>query len=223
MLKEALVHRSYLPPSSGGACLVSNERLEFLGDAVLSLVVNHFLYRRYPGKSEGELTKMKSVIVSRPVLFHFAKKCNLGPFLFMSDNAQRAGVGEAENVLADALEAVFGAVFLDGGFDAASKCIKDLMLTNLREIVYNEGNVNYKSLLQEYIQALHKIPPRYRVCSTSGPDHDKEFWVEVSVRGNVLGRGAGRTKKLAEQEAAKEAYRKLVNTEGVGGEGRTAG
>jgi len=217
LLREALVHRSYLPQAREEPARVSNERLEFLGDAVLSLVVNNYLYQRYPDKSEGELTKMKSVIVSKPILFHYAKKCNLGSFILMSENAHRAGVDEAENVLADTLEAVFGAVFLDGGFAAASRCIRELMLSDLKEIVYNEENVNYKSLLQEYIQALHKIPPRYRVCSTSGPDHDKEFSVEVSVRGNVLGRGRGRTKKLAEQEAAREAYRKLLNAEEIPG------
>jgi len=216
LLREALVHRSYLP-QSGQSRLASNERLEFLGDAVLSLVVNEYLFRRYPEKSEGELTKMKSVVVSKPVLFHFAKKCNLGSFLLMSENAYRAGVGETESVLADALEAVFGAVFLDGGFEAAGRLIRRMLLTDLREIVYNEENVNYKSLLQEYIQALHKVPPRYRVRATKGPDHDKEFWVEVSVKGKVLGVGRGKTKKLAEQEAAKEAYQKLLNVEGVGG------
>jgi ribonuclease-3 len=217
LLLDALMHRSYLPAKeNSGSEQESNERMEFLGDSVLSLVVNDFLYTRYPEKSEGELTKMKSVIVSKQVLSDHAKKYNIGSYIFLSDNAQKAGVSEVDSVLADTLEAIFGAVFLDGGFEAARDCIRRFFLKDLGEIVYNEDNVNYKSLLQEYIQALHKIPPRYRVNSTQGPDHDKEFGVEVSVRGTILGRGQGKTKKLAEQEAAREAYRKLINPEESG-------
>ncbi len=216
LLVDALVHRSYLPiKENSNSSQRSNERMEFLGDSVLSLVVNHFLYNRYPEKSEGELTKMKSVIVSKQILSDHAKKHNIGSFIFLSDNAQKAGVSEVDSVLADTLEAIFGAVFLDGGFKSASRCIRGFFLTDLGEIVYNEDNVNYKSLLQEYIQALHKIPPRYRVFSTHGPDHAKEFGVEVSVRGTILGKGRGKTKKLAEQEAAREAYRKLLNSPGL--------
>ncbi|MDH3215585.1 MAG: ribonuclease III, partial [Candidatus Krumholzibacteria bacterium] len=193
----------------------SNERLEFLGDAVLALAVNDYLFEKYPDKREGSLTKMKSVIVSKPILSHYAKRSNLGSFILMSESAQRSKVGETESVLADALEAIFGAVFLDGGFDVASDCISRLLLSDVQNIFDNEDNVNYKSLLQEYIQALHKVPPRYVVRSTIGPQHDKEFVVEVGVHGNSLARGVGKTKKLAEQEAAKEAYKKLLNTDAI--------
>lgn len=210
ILVASLVHRSYHGGSEDGAGR-SNERMEFLGDSVLSLVVNDYLYNRYPDKSEGELTKMKSVIVSKQVLAHLAKRIKLGSFVLVSENAQRAGVSEMDSVLADTLEAVFGAVFIDGGFDAARACILEVLPDNISDIVYKEESINYKSLLQEYIQALHKIPPRYRVHSTMGPDHDKEFVVEVAVKGNVLGQGEGKTKKHAEQEAAKSAYRRLTN------------
>jgi len=213
-LRKALVHRSYADSSSTDAD-ASNERLEFLGDAVLSLVVNEFLYDRYPQRREGELTKMKSVIVSKPILSHYAKRNQLGGFILMSENAQRSRVSEADSVLADTLEAIFGAVFLDGGFAAAQACIRRILLSDLDDIFYNEDNVNYKSLLQEYIQALHKVPPRYQVRSTTGPEHDKEFVVEVGVRGTMLAEGSGKTKKLAEQEAAKLAYKKLLNTNGI--------
>jgi ribonuclease-3 len=216
ILVRALVHRSYVAGSQDGtAGDASNERLEFLGDAVLSLVVNEYLYKKYPHKREGELTKMKSLIVSKPILSHYAKLNNLGPFILMSENAQKSKVAETESVLADAFEAIFGAVFLDGGFEAASTIISRLMLSDLKDIFYNEDNINYKSLLQEYIQALHKVPPRYHVRSTTGPEHDKEFAVEVGVRGNVLARGVGKTKRLAEQEAAKTAYKKLLNTDRI--------
>jgi ribonuclease-3 len=216
LLVEALMHRSYVSKeradSDGSA---SNERMEFLGDAVLSLVVNEYLYRHYTNKREGELTKMKSVIVSKSILSHYAKVHGLGAFILMSENAYKAGVDEADSVLADTFEAILGAVFLDGGFEAARLCIRRLLLSDVRDIFYSEKNINYKSLLQEYIQALHKIPPRYRVSSTTGPEHQKEFAVEVSVQGRVIAMGAGKTKKVAEQEAARTAYKKLLNADGI--------
>jgi ribonuclease-3 len=106
---------------------------------------------------------------------------------------------------------VFGAVFIDGGFESARRAILKVLPDNLNEVLYKEESINYKSLLQEYNQALHKVPPRYRVHSTAGPDHDKQFMVEVIVKGNILGQGTGKTKKIAEQEAAREAYRRLTN------------
>lgn len=211
MLTASLMHRSYYAGTESTGLVRSNERMEFLGDSVLSLAVNDYLYHRYPDKSEGELTKMKSVVVSKQVLAHLAKKINLGDFVLVSDNAQRAGVSTMDSVLSDTLEAVFGAVFIDGGFEAARRSVLKVLPDNLNEVVYKEESINYKSLLQEYIQALHKVPPRYRVQSTTGPDHDKEFVVEVVVKGNILGQGAGKTKKIAEQEAAREAYRRLTN------------
>lgn len=211
LLVASLVHRSYHGATAETGPNKSNERMEFLGDSVLSLVVNEYLYQEYPAKSEGELTKMKSVVVSKQVLAHLAKRIQLGKYVLLSDNAQRAGVSEMESVLADTLEAVFGAVFLDGGFQAARDCILGVLPDDLADVVYQEGTINYKSLLQEYIQALHKVPPRYRVSATTGPDHAKEFAVEVMVKGTPLGRGMGKTKKHAEQEAAREAYRRLTN------------
>ncbi len=212
LLLASLMHRSFYAGTEANAALQSNERMEFLGDSVLSLVVNEHLYAKYPERSEGELTKMKSVVVSKQVLAHLAKKMDLGRYVLVSENAQRAGVGTMESVLADALEAVFGAVFLDGGFEAARRVILTVLPDNLGEVVSQEGTINYKSLLQEYIQALHKVPPRYRVHSTTGPDHDKQFAVEVVVKGNILGTGTGKTKKDAEQKAAREAYRRLTNS-----------
>jgi len=213
ILVASLIHRSYhgSTATDDSNSSSSNERMEFLGDSVLSLVINEHLYKSYPDKSEGELTKMKSVIVSKQILAHLAKRIRLGTFVLVSDNAQRAGVSEIDSVLADTLEAVFGAVFIDGGFEEARSCILRIMPDDISEIVYKEETINYKSLLQEYIQALHKIPPRYRVQSTAGPDHNKEFAVEVVVKGTVLGEGLGKTKKHAEQEAAREAYRRLTN------------
>jgi ribonuclease-3 len=212
LLRDSLVHRSYSVGTDGRQSRsASNERLEFLGDSVLSLVVNDYLYHRYQDKSEGELTKMKSVIVSKQILAHLAKKIELGRCVLVSDNAKKAGVAEMQSVLADTLEAVFGGVFIDGGFEAARQCILNVLPDKPGEIVYQESTINYKSLLQEYIQALHKVPPRYRVYSTEGPDHDKKFEVEVVVQKTSLGKGSGKTKKHAEQEAARTAYRRLMN------------
>jgi ribonuclease III len=211
LLVASLVHRSYYAGTETSGALQSNERMEFLGDSVLSLVVNDYLYQHYPERSEGELTKMKSVVVSKQVLAHLAKKIDLGSFVLVSDNAQKAGVSTMHSVLSDTLEAVFGAVFIDGGFEAARKTILKVLPDDLGDVVYQADAINYKSLLQEYIQALHKVPPRYRVHSTTGPDHDKQFSVEVVVKGNILGQGNGKTKKHAEQEAAREAYRRLTN------------
>lgn len=216
LLFSSLMHRSYYAGTESNAALQSNERMEFLGDSVLSLVVNEHLYTSYPERTEGELTKMKSVVVSKQVLAHLAKKMDLGRYVLVSENAQRAGVSTMESVVADALEAVFGAVFMDGGFEAARHVILKVLPDNLGEIVSQEGTINYKSLLQEYIQALHKVPPRYRVHSTTGPDHDKQFAVEVVVKGNILGSGTGKTKKDAEQRAAREAYRRLTNSPAEG-------
>jgi ribonuclease-3 len=216
LLIASLVHRSYYAGTDANTALQSNERMEFLGDSVLSLVVNDYLYHRYPDKTEGELTKMKSVVVSKQVLAHLAKKINLAPFVLVSDNAQRAGVSSMDSVLSDTLEAVFGAVFIDGGFESARRVVLEVLPDNIGDVVYKEESINYKSLLQEYIQALHKVPPRYRVHSTTGPDHDKEFSVEVVVKGNILGTGSGKTKKHAEQEAAREAYRRLTNAPSEG-------
>ena len=199
-LIQSLSHRSYLKNAQRET---SNERLEFLGDAVLSLVVNEHLFTTYPDKREGALTKMKSVIVSKQILSHYAKRNQLGRFVLLSENAQRAKVAETASVLADTLEAIFGAIFLDGGFGAARTVIRSFLLTEINAIFTNEDNINYKSLLQEYIQALHKVPPRYRVRGTSGPEHEKEFAVDVCVREHVLGEGMGKTKKLAEQVDAR--------------------
>jgi ribonuclease-3 len=216
LLVGALRHRSYSvdnrTDSNGGT---SNERMEFLGDSVLSLVVNEYLYTRYTTKREGELTKMKSVIVSKSILAHFAKQHGLGAFILMSEHAQKAGVDETDSVLADTFEAIFGAVFLDGGFEAGRGCIRRLLLPDVRGIFSSDQNINYKSLLQEYIQALHKVPPRYRVSSTTGPEHQKEFAVEVSVQGRVIATGGGKSKKVAEQEAARSAYKRLLNADGI--------
>jgi ribonuclease-3 len=204
LLCHALTHRSYLN-SNGDDVPCSNERLEFLGDSVLELIVNEFLYRRYPDHQEGELTKMKSLLVSRGVLAEQARELNLGRFLFMSEPERESGGAFRASILADGFEAVIGALYLDGGLAQAGRFVDRHLLVDVNFILGSRTHVNYKSVLQENIQEQMKTYPRYRIVSETGPDHQKVFTVEVTVRGEQLGLGKGTNKKRAEQAAAQNA------------------
>jgi len=218
LLSQALTHRSYLncngngnngdvPEEDDNPC--SNERLEFLGDSVLELVVNDFLYRQHPDFQEGELTKMKSLLVSRGVLAEQAKRLNLGRFLFMSDAERESGGSFRASILADGFEAVIGALYLDGGLRTAGWFVQESLLVDAGFILGSGSHVNYKSVLQENIQERMKTYPRYRIISETGPDHRKVFTVEVTVKGEQLGLGKGTNKKRAEQAAAKHALERV--------------
>jgi ribonuclease-3 len=204
IIETALTHRSHAY-RSGQERTQSNERLEFLGDSVLGLIVNEYLYGEYPDRSEGELTKMKSLVVSRAVLSRSAESIDLGRHLILAPGEVDAGGRNRASILSDAFEAVLGAIYLDGGLDPVQSFVRRQLLGSLEATLADHQLTNYKSLLQEKIQAQLKTPPRYKVTSTSGPDHAKKFVVEVVVRGRVLGRGEGNSKKLAEQRAAREA------------------
>jgi ribonuclease-3 len=204
LIETALTHRSHAY-RTGQERTQSNERLEFLGDSVLGLIVNEFLYERYPDESEGALTKMKSLVVSRAVLSRAAESIDLGRHLILAPGEVDAGGRSRASILSDAFEAVLGAIYLDGGLEPVQSFVRREILASLDVTLADHQLANYKSLLQERIQAQLKTPPRYKVTSTSGPDHAKRFVVEVVVRGRVLGRGEGASKKLAEQRAAREA------------------
>lgn len=204
LIETALTHRSHAY-RAGQERLQSNERLEFLGDSVLGLIVNEYLFRRYRDRSEGELTKMKSLIVSRAVLSRAAESLQLGRHLILAPGEVDAGGRTRASILSDAFEAVLGALYLDGGLEPVQRFVRRELLSTLEETLTDHQLANYKSLLQEKVQASLKTPPRYKVTATSGPDHAKRFVVEVVVRGRVLGRGEGNSKKLAEQRAAREA------------------
>lgn len=208
LLFWALTHRSFLN-SNGGESPCSNERLEFLGDSVLELVVNEFLYRAYPDHQEGELTKMKSLLVSRGVLAEQAKGLSLGRYLFMSDAERESGGSFRPSILADGFEAVVGALYLDGGLAVARQFIDENLLVDVHHILGSRSHVNYKSVLQENIQERFKTYPRYRIVSETGPDHRKVFTVEVTVKGDQLGLGKGTNKKRAEQAAAQNALERV--------------
>jgi ribonuclease-3 len=193
----------------------SNERLEFLGDAVLGLAINVALVRELPEADEGTLTKLKSLLASRVVLAAVAEDLELGAVLRLSANEEESGGRSRDSILADALEAVLGAIYLDGGLAPARRLVATRVLSRKEEFLADESHRNYKSLLQERVQSIYKTPPRYRVGATHGPDHSKDFEVEVLVQGEVVGEGVGRSKKDAEQVAARMALERLDD----GGEG----
>jgi ribonuclease-3 len=200
LMRQALTHKSAEPELG----LPANERLEFLGDAVLGLVVAERLYRSHPDLAEGDLTKLKAVAVSEPILAETAREVQLGRYLILSRGEEQTGGRARTSILADTLEAVFAAVYLDRGFRAARDLILSLLSSHLAAIERHEYELDYKTLLQEKIQEVHRRPPTYRVVSQSGPDHDRTFVAEVRVGERVLGRGTGKSKKQAEQAAARD-------------------
>jgi ribonuclease-3 len=218
LLECALTHRSYLARAGDGE--ISNERMEFLGDAVLGLVVSAFLYGKYPEEREGRLTKMKSLVVSGAVLAQRADSLGLGRYLRLSSEESASGGRTRESILADAFEAVVGATYLDRGLSAAEGLVTRLLLNELAELSRSAEHVNYKSLLQELAQARHRLHPEYRVRRETGPDHHKIFTIEVLVGGRVLGEGRGKSKKEAEQRAAREALEVLKPLRRTAHEGR---
>jgi len=208
LLRQALTHKSYVHENSGKG-EDSNGRMEFLGDSVLGLVVNEFLYQQFPLAEEGELTKIKSLLVSKAVLARRARAMHIGHFLFLADAEIESGGRERTSIVADSLEALIGAVYLDKGLDVAKKFLHDNLLCDAGKIIRDSKHTNYKSILQEHIQGEYRTHPAYRVLSEQGPEHEKLFTVEVSVNRKVLGRGMGKNKKEAEQAAAREAVAKL--------------
>jgi ribonuclease-3 len=212
-LDAALVHRSF---AFEQGLLGTNERLEFLGDAVLGLVVTDLVYRTFPDRSEGELAKLRAAMVNMAMLADVAKELGLGSELRLGRGEELSGGRGKASILADALEAVFGAIFLDQGIGNAHATIERLFRPRIEAYVRGEGERDYKTILQELAaQDLGKLP-EYRV-SERGPDHEKEFTATVYLSGRELGRGTGRSKKEAEQHAAREAFDRLA--EGMAEEG----
>lgn len=203
LYEEALTHRSYLQVKNDPT-VQSNERLEFLGDAILGMVIAEYLFHHHEDVAEGELTKMRSWLVNKRSLALCARKLDLDKFLLMSYSAANALAKGNDSVLADAVEALIAAVYLDHGFDKARSFIEERLLPlMLEERVMHD--TNFKSLLLEYVQARGYSAPRYRVVEESGPDHEKQFTVAVYVGSASVGIGSGRSKKEAEQNAARQA------------------
>ena len=204
LLQRALTHRSYVhTPENEG--MRANERLEFLGDSVLGMVTSRFLFENFPEKSEGDLTKLKSTLVSEANLSRIAKSISLGKFLNLSEDEEKSGGRERSSIISDAYEALIGAVFLDGGLAPAQRMIQRQILRRYVEITTDQALHNYKGELLEYMQALGLGLPRYEVLEEKGPDHQKRFTIAVSVKGRKMGQGVGKNKKEAEQKAARMA------------------
>ena len=203
LIEEALIHSSYANEhkSSGIKC---NERLEFLGDAVLSIVVSDYIFKNCPDMPEGELTKIRAYLVCEKSLHQFAKKINLGRYLKLSRGEQHNGGAQRPSILADAFEAVIAAIYIDGGMEAARAHILRFIEPEIKNHKPHSFK-DYKTNLQEIVQKNPGELLEYVLVQESGPDHNKHFVVEVHLNSNVIGRGGGRSKKEAEQQAAREA------------------
>lgn len=206
--RKALTHPSYTKEKDL-AYTENYERLEFLGDAVLKLMISDILYRMYPDSAEGELSKIRSIAVSDNTLSKIAEQIGLNELIIASQHEIKQGVRKLESVTACAFEAVLGAYYLDGKFNELLGFIKNIFVPYIKEINSNFGKYNAKAILQEYTQGLTKETPVYKLINTTGPDHNKTFEVQVAYRGEVVASGSGRSKKDAEQKAAYEACIKL--------------
>ena len=208
LLEQALVHSSYINENPGFA-LTSNERLEFLGDAVLGFVVTEKLYQDFPHMTEGEMTRLRATLVRRDTLSRIARAIRLGDYLYLGKGEEASGGRRKPANLASALEAVIAAIYLDHGSATTKDLILRLFDIELQKVVSHGAEADYKSQLQELIQAKQKQAPAYYVVEAMGPDHAKRFTIEVRIGDTVLGRGSGKSKKLAETEAARSALEQL--------------
>ena len=208
LFSEALSHRSYLQ-HAGKESAVSNERLEFLGDAVLNLVVAEYLYRHYTTAQEGELTKMRSRLVNRKALSIFARELKLSDFILLSPSAALTASKGMETILSDAYESIIGAIYIDGGFQSAKQFIEGTVVTALNRGMVRTEDENFKSQLLEHSQAEGLGAPRYVTINEEGPDHDRTFTIEVFIGATSCGIGSGKNKKDAEQIAAEKALQQF--------------
>lgn len=203
VFSQALLHRSFL--QRGQYAGRSNERLEFLGDSILNLIVAEYLYHRFPNAAEGELTKIRARLVNRKALATYGKAISLSEFILMSPSAKQSiGKGHA-TITADSFEAVIAAIYVDGGFEAARSFVERQVLAALKKGSVPMKDENYKSMLLEYAQSRGLGVPRYSIVHEEGPDHDRTFTVEVALGNETRGSGSGKNKKDAEQAAASKA------------------
>jgi ribonuclease III len=205
LLLGALRHRSWVAEQSGQ----SNERLEFLGDAVLGMIVTDYIFELYPSLPEGELAKVRAAVVNAHALAEVAGRLSLGEVMYLGKGEAASGGREKPSILADAMEAVLGALYLDGGWKPATGIVLELFKDRIAEAAQGPGGQDFKTRLQELTARRLETAPHYEVSAT-GPDHAKRFHAAVLVRGMLLGEGEGRSKKQAEQAAAREAWTVLA-------------
>lgn len=204
LLRQAFTHSSYVNEHRSKENISHNERLEFLGDAVLELGVSQFLYRKHPAMPEGEMTKLRASIVCEPSLKEFAKGLNFGKYLLLGKGEEQTGGRDRPAILADAFEAFLGALYLDQGFHAVLEFLEKNIFTKITTGAFSHA-MDYKSQLQELIQQNQNNEIEYVIIEEKGPSHAKEFIAQVKINGEVSGEGIGRTKKESEQRAAKAA------------------
>ncbi len=211
LLIQAVTHTSYAHENKH-LNLEHNQRLEFLGDAVLELVVSDYLYRMYPDFPEGTLTKIRAGVVCEPSLAFVARDLNLGEYLLIGKGEERSGGRERPSILADAMESIIGAIYLDQGIGSAFEFVRDKLGAVIEKVAENGGIVSdYKTNLQEFVQQKCENLLSYKIVDEYGPDHSKTFVAAVDYEGEVWGCGSGRTKKEAEQAAARDALDKIKN------------
>ncbi len=208
LLKKSLIHRSY-GNEHWEYRKINNERLELLGDAVLDLIVTEYLYKNFNKSKEGELAKLKSMIVSEPILAQISRELGIGEYLLLSKGEELTGGRERSSILGDVFESLLGAIYLDSDFDTVKKVALKHLHEKIDNINQNEDLMDYKTILQEYSQRKYKKIPVYEVVNEIGPDHRKNFEIIVKIKSEVAGSGIGKNKKSAEQLAAKNACKKF--------------
>lgn len=209
LLQQAFQHSSFVNETPDSPTS-DNERLEFLGDAVLNLIVSEKIYQESPHLTEGELTVARTSLIREDTLAQLARELNLGDYLQLGKGEEASGGRQRQSNLADSFEALIGAIFLDQGLGTAKSFLLHRMDSHLTQTKARGSEQNYKAQLQEFTQATCKQLPAYRIVESSGPDHEKHFVVEVTLEGKVLGTGSGKTKKAAEMAAARSACKKLM-------------
>jgi ribonuclease-3 len=207
LLNLAFSHRSFSNEQSSETD--NNEKLEFLGDSILGLVVSEYIFNSLPDKNEGELAKIKSFVVSEDSLDIIGRKIRIDNFVLIGKGEEYSGGRTKKAIIADCLEAVFGAYFIDSGFKPAKKFVLQCLTPEINKVLEDRHRKDYKTLLQELVQKKYKTYPKYSLINKKGPDHDKTFWIEVKFNEQRYGVGKGKSKKEAEQNAAAEAWNKL--------------
>jgi ribonuclease III len=212
LLSQAFTHSSYAHESTDK--IFDNERLEFLGDAVIKLVISEYLYNKYPASQEGDMTKIRAVAISDEIFFDVAKRLKLGEYLLLGANEKRTGGAERKSNVANVFEAFIGALYLDAGLGKSRDILLGLLVPEIEKISKTDYMKDYKSALQEYVQKKKWGLPSYHVIKESGPKHKKMFSIEVMIKGQSHGVGQGHNKKEGEQAAAKVALLRFVKPQG---------
>ncbi len=211
LIKTAITHTSFANEARGR--VDHNERLEFLGDSVLSLSVSEFIYKTYPKLPEGSMTKLRAGVVSEFTLAKIAKSMGLGKYLRLGKGEQINGGRHRDSILADAFEAIIAAIYLDGGLEPAKEFVIRCLADSIKSLSKSDGSWDSKTLLQELLQVSNKADIRYEIIAEDGPDHNKSFTAQISNNGKIIGTGQGKSKKEAEQMAAYNALKKINEEE----------